>query len=219
MKLLGDHCFAHVGTKARCWTAEENGIVNFFQPRFSGVTKANINRDPHRRAANVGVGAESQAAILQLFAHTVHNETLAIEYDAIVALDCANLGEDSKNAIGVGVAVSHQVQIARGPERHVEPRRHKHSAFENEAVAKAASAETIEEALDRVARQNEIERLLAFPGEGKKTCAHRAPMLMIVLAIGREGLEIRLHDFPDAGILGVGGDLGRTRHAAAQCCT
>lgn len=111
---------------------------------------------------------------IPVLAYTVDGQALAVEYDPIVRVHRTNLGEDLEHSVNLGISVSQQIQVTRGPKRHVEPGRHQHRTLQDEAIAKAAGSETVENAFDRIARQNEIESLSTLLGDDKKPGVHRS---------------------------------------------
>ena len=77
------------------------------------------------------------------------------------AVICGRLGADGAESLGNGfgviVAKTEQIEIAGWPERSGDPCRKEHRAFENETVAMLRNAQPVEEALERVASQQDLK--------------------------------------------------------------
>ena len=87
-------------------------------------------------------------------------------------------GKDAKDSFRRRVAVTEEIKIARAAERLVEPRHQQYGPFQNETVGVTGLREPIEQALDRIVRQDQIEiqpLLLSYP---KEACPNRGPDIL-----------------------------------------
>ena len=73
------------------------------------------------------------------------------------------------------IAVTQEIEIARAAKRLVEPRHQQHRPFQNETVGVAGLREPVEQALDRIVRQDQIEILALLLADPKEAGANRGP--------------------------------------------
>ena len=125
--------------------------------------------------------------------------------------------EHVKDSVRCRIAVTREIQIACAAGRLIEPCCQQHGPLQHETVGVRGLREPVEEALDRIVRQDQIEVLTLLLADSEEASPDRGPDTILILGIGGERLEVRADHCGDTATLRVPGNLGGACLSLPEC--
>jgi hypothetical protein len=153
-----------------------------FSPGLQRIAKADIDCQIDLGAADRGDSAQPETAIVELFANAIDTPRVQIKNDAVFAILREDVPECHQHRVFAWVAKTQQIEIARPAVRIVEPAHHQHGALKHEVLGMRRLAEPEQKALQREAREHEIETLPVHLGELEKPGAHGGTDILDLLS-------------------------------------
>ena len=181
MNFLCDHGLRRVGTQAGRRHVQQHRQVHVFGAGCDGVAEADVHRDRDARAGQRRGGAQARSAVFEFFADCIDPQVLQVEVDPVVGFDRHDLSEGGEQGVFAGIPETQQIHIARGAVGFVEPGDQQHRAFQHEALTVWRQAQAVQQALQRIAGQQQVHRLASRMRQVQQALAHGGADVALVV--------------------------------------
>ena len=126
-----------------------------------------------RAPASEAVVRSRRSAVLDFFAYGLDPQALQVEAHSVVSLDRHDFAERREQRILRRVPETKQVHVARRPVWLIEPSGEQHRTLQHEALAVWGETQPVQQALQRIAREQQLHRLAARMRQVQQALAYR----------------------------------------------